>query len=415
MRKLAGRGAFTLSRRIAVLGGAAALTSGCANTAAAPAGTAGLPKTGKSLAALAASGRTGQVFLWHNGKVLVDQGFGPGVTPASLMPWASACKPTTVAAVMRLVEAGEVKLTDKVTRFVPAFGQNGKEEVTVWNLMTHTAALGGYGGPLNLPGWHETIAGIVAAPRVGVRNQGAPPALEDKRPYYNPAGIWMLGEILRIVHQRPFAEIIRTELYLPLGMPDCWNGMPAEQFESYGARIVRGNLRGGAASGGGLRAALAARGGAARAATGGVAEDETDDGAPQLQRAGASLSNPAGGAVGPVNQLARFYMMALNGGELDSRRMLSSKTIDEMTRVQASDGGVWTFGLGFNINRKPLRQLALTEQALRYGERPSPETWGHNGATGLIAFCDPKAKIIAVAIGVPRTLTDDLYDDLGIR
>jgi CubicO group peptidase (beta-lactamase class C family) len=106
--------------------------------------------------------------------------------------------------------------------------------------------------------------------------------------------------------------------------------------------------------------------------------------------------------------------MVLNGGELDGTRILTSSTVADMTRLQASDGGAWTFGLGFNINKMPVRQLSAGEQALRYGDRPSADTWGHNGATGLIAFCDPKARVIAVYIGAPRTLSDQLYDDLGL-
>jgi CubicO group peptidase (beta-lactamase class C family) len=414
-----------ISRRAALIGGAASIATAC-TIAAPPVGgkvvaSSALSRTAKAISASEAAGGPGQIFLWRDGKVLVDQGVGPGVTTSSLVPWASACKPTTVATVMRLVEVGEINLTDKVTKFVPAFGQNGKEDVTVWNLMTHTAALGGYDGPINLPTWDETIAKIVASPRAGARNQGAPPALSEKHPSYNPAGIWMLGEILRRVHNRPFADIIRSEMYAPLGMADCWNGMPVEKFDSYGARIVRGNFRGGAAGGeDGRAAALAGRAGAADASQGRAAAlaartgGGAGGGAPQTQRANAALSNPAGGAIGPVNQFARFYMMALNGGELDGRRILKSSTIAEMTRVQASDGGAWTFGLGFNINKKPVRQLSASEQALRYGDRPSADTWGHNGATGLIAFCDPRARIIAIFIGAPRTLSDGLYDDLGL-
>ena len=389
------------SRRALIGGVAAALAGGCASASKT---LTNLPRTSEAIERLRAAGGPGQVFLWRDGRVVVDEGFGPGVGPTSLVPWASASKPTTVAAAMRLAEAGQVRLTDNVTRFIPTFGQNGKEDVTVWNLMTHTAALGGYDGPLSLPAWDETIAQIVAAPRTGSRNQGSAPALSEKRPFYNPAGIWSLGEILRIVHQRPFAEVIRSEIYAPLGMTDCWNGMPSDQFGRYGARIVRGGFRG-AEGGQGRAAAIAARAGVGQA---------RGAGAPQTQRANASLSNPAGGAIGPVNQLARFYLMALNAGSLDGKRLLSPASVAAMTHEQASDGGAWTFGLGFNINKRPTRRLAGTEQALRYGERPSVETWGHNGATGLIAFCDPKARLIAIAIGVPRTFTDGLYDDLRI-
>lgn len=326
------------------------------------------------------------MFVWRDGRTLLDRGFGPGVTSVSLMPWASACKPTTVAAVLRLVEAGEVRLDDKVTRFIPNFGQNGKDDVTIWNLMTHTAALGGYDGPLNLPTWDETISKIVAAPRAGARNQGAPPPLAENRPFYNPAGIWILGEVLTIVHKRPFPEIIRSETYLPLDMKDSWNGMPQDRYAAYGGRIIAGGFRG----------------------------DAVASAAPRRRAATAPQSNPAGGGVGPVHELGNFYRMALDGGTWRGKRLLKETTLREATRVQASDGGAWTFGLGFNVNKPPTRTLSAAEDRLRYGRRPSPATFGHNGATGLVAFADPEPRLVIVMIGLPLSVSDGVYEDLGL-
>src|SRR5262245_37646839 len=63
--------------------------------------------------------RMAQIYVSRNGKPIVDAGFGATPTGAAirsdtLVPWASAVKPTTVAAVMRLVEAGRMGLDDPV-------------------------------------------------------------------------------------------------------------------------------------------------------------------------------------------------------------------------------------------------------------------------------------------------------------
>jgi CubicO group peptidase (beta-lactamase class C family) len=302
---------------------------------------------------------------------------------------------------MRLVEAGQARLQDPVVRFIPEFAANGKADVTLWHLMTHTAQLGGYDGPLNLGTWDETIERICAAPRESAEagrarvararmRQGSgsldrtappPPPPLGSRPSYNPAGIWILGEVLVRVHRRAFSAVIRSELFEPLGMTDCWNGMSQAQFDSYGARIVSG--------GGRMRA-------------------------PQTRRANAALANPAGGAIGPARQLGVFYQMALNGGLVGERRFLSEATIADMIRVQASDGALWTFGLGFHVNAGPMRALAGAEARLRYGARPSPATFGHNGASGLIAFADPAHALVVVMIGLEAEVSNALYDDLGL-
>ena len=47
----------------------------------------------------------------------------------------------TTSCVMRLVQLGQVKLNDPVAKYIPEFAQNGKEEVTVRQLLTHYSGL----------------------------------------------------------------------------------------------------------------------------------------------------------------------------------------------------------------------------------------------------------------------------------
>src|SRR5260370_9261856 len=54
---------------------------------------------------------------------------------------ASIAKRVTVAAVMMLVERGQLTLEDRVATFVPRFAANGKDQVQIRHLMTHTSGL----------------------------------------------------------------------------------------------------------------------------------------------------------------------------------------------------------------------------------------------------------------------------------
>ena len=47
----------------------------------------------------------------------------------------------TTTAVMQLVEAGKVRLNDPVAKYLPEFAQNGKEDITVRQLLTHYSGL----------------------------------------------------------------------------------------------------------------------------------------------------------------------------------------------------------------------------------------------------------------------------------
>ncbi len=44
---------------------------------------------------------------------------------------------------MQLVQKGEVRLNDPVAKYIPEFAQNGKDDVTVRNLLTHYSGLRG--------------------------------------------------------------------------------------------------------------------------------------------------------------------------------------------------------------------------------------------------------------------------------
>lgn len=389
------------TRRFVLAAGASAIgVGGCASRDVPAPGLQALPRTRALIDAARTQRQSGQIFAAGGGRTLLDEGIGPQITPETLVAWASACKPTTVAAVMRLVDAGRVGLDQRVATLIPEFAAADKEAITLRHLMTHTAALGGYLGPTTRESFAQTIARICAAPRefpraarariTAQRGQavGNPAGTDDSlpplgvRPSYNPAGIWILGEVLQRVHTRPFSEVIRTELYQPLAMSDCWNGMSVERFDAYGAQI---------------------------STVGRVA-------APQTGRDFASIANPAGGALGPCRQLARFYQMALNGGTLDGVPILKPDTLADMTRVQASDGEIWTFGLGFHLNARGTAPAdpSSPEARLRYGARPSLETFGHNGATGLTAFADPRHNLVVVMTGLSTRVSDALYDDLGL-
>jgi CubicO group peptidase (beta-lactamase class C family) len=376
---------------------------------------ASLPRTAALIEADRARGGAGQLYVSRNGACIADLGWGrtgrgAAITADSLVPWASAVKPTTCAAVLRLADAGVLGIDDPVTRFIPEFGVHGKEAVTVRHLLTHTAYLGGYDGPALAAreSWDETVTKIIRAPRESPEatrrriaqrmgqtvpnepDEAPPPPPPGTIPAYNPAGIWILGEILRRIHGRPFAEVIRTEVYQPCGMDDSWCGLSAEQFQKYGDRIVSG--------------------------VGRIT-------APSVQPDTAANANPAGGGVGPARELGRFYEMLLRGGTtIRGMPLLRAETVAEMTRLQATDGGIWVWGLGLSLN---LTAEGLTADAdltvadptglrLRYGRHASPQTYGHNGATGMIAFADPRDGLVVSMIGLPASAADAIYEDLGL-
>jgi len=90
------------------------------------------------------------VLVWHNGQVVYRRAFGnraleprrEPMTVDTIFDVASLTKVVaTTTAVMQLVQKGEVRLNDPVAKYLPEFAVNGKEEITVRNLLTHFSGL----------------------------------------------------------------------------------------------------------------------------------------------------------------------------------------------------------------------------------------------------------------------------------
>ena len=104
-------------------------------------------RDGQAPGAVVAIGHEGQVvhrYVYGNRALVPQQ---EPMTWETHFDMASLTKPTmTALAVMQLVERGDLRLDDPVTRYLPAFGSNGKSGITLRLLLTHYSGL-----PAHLP------------------------------------------------------------------------------------------------------------------------------------------------------------------------------------------------------------------------------------------------------------------------
>jgi len=322
----------------------------------------------------------------------------PGVpmTRDTLMIWLSSGKPVTAVCVGQLWERGKLQLTDRVSQYIPEFAQGGKEAITIRQLLVHTGGFRAGASNWMREDWNITIARICK----GAIEPGWVPG---KKAGYHVAASWfILGELVRRIDGRPFEQYVREEIFLPLNMPDCWIGIPIEQYRGYGDRI-----------------------GIMQNTEGANPKPHTWD---ALET--ATLCKPGANARGPAHQFVRFYQMLLNGGELDGTRILNSPTVDAMTARQRIGMFDHTFkhkmdwGYGFVVNN------AMYDDPpgiVRYGYGPyaSLRSFGHSGHQSSVAFADPENNLAAVIIfnGTPGELVHDrriratlkaLYEDLDL-
>jgi CubicO group peptidase (beta-lactamase class C family) len=312
------------------------------------------------------------------------------MTPDSMVVWFSMTKPTVAVAVAQQWERGHLELDDRVVDHLPEFAAHGKDTITLRHLLTHTAGIRDADWVSSCaPGtayWDETIAGMCAiAPEAGW-------VPGERAGYHLTSGMTLLAEIVHRRDGRRFEQYARDEVYEPLGMNDCWVGMPAARAAEYADRL--GTMH--------------------STASGSAVPLDDFDRAEQLERCA-----PGGGGRGPMRQLARLYEALLGRGELDGRRVLTPQTVEAITarhRVGLYDETYHVpcdWGLGFAID------------AYNMGRHASPRAFGHGGALSAVSFADPEHGLVAVAQTNGMCSNDDhylrldaitsaLYEDLGL-
>ncbi|HUB53088.1 MAG TPA: exo-beta-N-acetylmuramidase NamZ domain-containing protein [Terracidiphilus sp.] len=91
------------------------------------------------------------VVIGHDGKVVFRRAYGmrsleparEPMTADTIFDMASLTKPTmTALAVMQLAEAGKINVNEAVWKYLPEFGVNGKQGITIRQLLTHYSGLG---------------------------------------------------------------------------------------------------------------------------------------------------------------------------------------------------------------------------------------------------------------------------------
>ena len=285
---------------------------------------------------------------------------GPPLRKDALFLVASITKPVTVTAVMLLAERGELTLEDKVARFVPKFAANGKGEVQVRHLMTHTSGL-----PDQLPDntkmrqAHKPLSAFVE--EVCKLPLQFPPGT---RVSYQSMGTAVLGEIVHQISGKALPEFLRQEVFEPLGMKDTSLGWQPAKKERIAAVREPAEMAG------------------------------TDWGWNSAYWLG--FGAPWGGMITSPADFARFCRMMLNDGTLGDVRLLSPASVRAMTlnqlavmpQVPEEERRCRPWGLGWRLN--------WPAHSANFGDLLGPRTYGHWGATGTVCWLDPDTQTFCI-------------------
>jgi uncharacterized protein YbbC (DUF1343 family)/CubicO group peptidase (beta-lactamase class C family) len=297
------------------------------------------------------------LLVGHDGTVVYRKAFGyraldPNKEPMTvdtIFDVASLTKViATTSCVMRLVQLGQVKLNDPVAKYIPEFAQNGKDDVTVRQLLTHYSGLR---PDLDLKKyWSGLEEGYNRANSEKLIN---PPGSTF---VYSDINFVVLGELVQKVGGMPLDQYSQTYIFGPLGMtttrflpPAEWKPRiaPTERDERSG-QMLRGVVHDPTAR-----------------QMGGVAGDA--------------------GVFSTADDLAKFAQALLNGGA----PVFSPLIVEKMTTPQQPPNLTDVRGLGWDID---------SPFSSNRGELLPVGSFGHTGFTGTSLWIDPTTNTYIILL-----------------
>jgi CubicO group peptidase (beta-lactamase class C family) len=345
--------------------------------------------------------------VYHEGRKVVDL-WGGYRDREALAPWEedtlvlvfSATKGISALTVALAHSRGLIAYDEKVATYWPEFAQNGKENVTVRQLLGHQAGLCAIDEPLN----PQVLADLDAVASILARQR---PAWEPStRHGYHHLSLGLYeGELIRRTdpQHRSLGRFFQDEIATPLGL-EFYIGLPSEVTHSKVATIegftaLQMLLHMNTMPAGMVLGYMNPRSLTRRTFGNPKLRSPSDFNRPEYRR----VELPAGNGIGQVRSMAKAYgVFAAGNHELgideDTLKALTAPPTppslgsrDEVLKTDMS------YSLGFNRPSK----------AFRFGS--SGKTFGTIGAGGSFGFADPQAQVgFAYA---PNKMGFHLWDD----
>lgn len=264
---------------------------------------------------------------------------------------ASISKIFTSIAAMQLYEKGKFKLDDPVAKYIPEFAENGKETVTIRQLMTHTSGFE--------PGILVYKMGTSRADRLEIVLKHKLTNAPGTTYTYSDLNMITLGVLVERLSGQRQDEYVKEHITKPLGMKDTMYNPPA----SLKSRI----------------AATEYQPWTNRGLVWGQVHDENS----------WSLDGVAGhaGVFSTANDLAILGQTFLNEGKYGHSRILKASTVKLMEKNmnQAFPGD--DHGLGYELNQGWYMDGFAEEN-----------TMGHTGYTGTSLVISPKNQTVVILL-----------------
>lgn len=275
------------------------------------------------------------------GEIVVDL-WGGFADPAKTRAWErdtvinvySTTKTMCALTALLIADRGELDFDAPVAKYWPEFAANGKADVKVSHLMSHSAGLSGWKEKItteDLYDW-EKATSLLAA----------------QAPYW-PAGTapgyhaltqgYLVGEVVRRITGKSLGTVFREEIAEPLGA-DFWIGLPASEDHRVAELMPPPMGVGDQPGQTELMKNMSLNPGIDISAT--------------KTRAWRGAEIPAAGGTGNARSVAQVHVILANGGVAQGKRFMSEAGCRKALELQVEGqdlilGAPSRFGLGFGL------------------------------------------------------------------
>jgi CubicO group peptidase (beta-lactamase class C family) len=311
-----------------------------------------------------------QFALARDGKVAVWQTLG-NAAPESRYVIFSATKPMVAGAVWILMGEGAIDVSKRVVDYIPEFGTNGKDVITVEQVMLHTS--GFPHAPFNALDWADKEKRYA---RFAKWRTNWEPGTRFE--YHPTSAHWVLAELIERASGEDFRTFIRSRIIEPLGITGYELGVPPEHGGDINELVNTGEP---------MAAEELQRlfGVSSLPVTEVTPEALISFNQPKVRAVGV----PGGGGVSTAADLALYYQGILHNPA-------GTWKPDVLTDVTTQVRNTFPDYIGTPANRS--RGLVIAGDdgksgARGMGKTVSPRAFGHNGAGGQIAWADPETGL----------------------
>jgi len=329
-----------------------------------------------------------RILIAHKGDIIYNKSFGKhtytgttSVNEKDMYDLASITKvAATTLAIMKLYDNDKLKLNDKLSEYLPYLIGSNKEDITIAEVLTHTAGLKAwipfYKSTLTDNKWNPMIYDTISSETFAIKvchrmymNKSykdsmiqyiiSSPISKNHKYEYSDLGFYLLSDLIQKISGESLDAYLYTHFYKPMGLKNItFNPTekillhyipPTENDTIFRKQLIQGYVH--------------------------------DQGAAMM----GGVSGHAG-LFSSANDLYAILQMLLNEGEFEGKEYIRSGTIKHFTSYYTHN---CRRGLGFD---KPFQGKGGGPCSIY----ASSKSYGHSGFTGTFFWVDPKYDLIYI-------------------